>query len=51
MGRRKTYKEVDFADLNDIILYAYGRERNIRSKDEENKDNNEVGKEEGKGDE
>ncbi len=32
VGHRKTYKEVDFTDLNDIILYAYGRERNIRSR-------------------
>ena len=32
VGRRKTYKEVDFADLNDIILYAYGREKKYQIK-------------------
>ena len=32
MGHRKTYSEVDFADFNDIIIYAYGNSRSIKSK-------------------
>lgn len=32
MGHRKTYNEVDFSDFNDIIIYAYGSSRIIKSK-------------------
>lgn len=32
MGHRKTVYDMDFSSLNEMVLYAYGREKKIKSK-------------------
>lgn len=32
MGHRKSFRNTDFSSLNEMVLYAYGRPRKIKSK-------------------